>query len=200
MVPFERSGDRMRVYISRFTDADGNAGLAYTDDSGMSTHLVVRADDEMVGETTAAPTGIAVLPPGDSRIDIVFTADNPQSWASLSTHTETAWTFTSVPVPEGEVERQPAIVADYDVEVDLRNRSKSRSFRLKLAHLDGSDAPIDVTVQASYDDGATWRPATVRGDRVTLPRGAGFVSLKVHAADDAGSALDQRIIRGWYVR
>ena len=200
VVPFERSGDRMRVYISPFLDADGNAGLAYTDDSGMRTHLVVRADDEIVGETTAAPTGIAVLPPDESRIDIVFTADNPQWWASLSTHTESAWTFTSEPVPEGEVERQPAIVADYDVKVDLRNRSKSRSFRLKLAHLDGSDTPIDVAVQASYDDGATWRPATVRGDRVTLPRGAGFVSLKVHAADDAGSALDQRIIRGWYVR
>ncbi len=200
VVPFERSGDALTVYISGFTDADGNHGAPYTDDSGMSTHLVISADDVVVADTTARPTGFAVLPAGDARIDISFTADNPQSWAKLSTHTETTWTFQSVAVPAGEAVVQPAIVADYDVKVDLRNRSESRSFRLKLAHLDGSDTPIDVAVKASYDDGATWRPATVRGDRVTLPRGTGFVSLKVHAVDDAGSALDQRITRAWYVR
>lgn len=200
VVPFERSGDEMRVYISGFSDADGNHGAAYTDDSGMSTRLIISADDVVVADTTAWPNGVAALPAGDARIDVSFSADNPQSWASLSKHTATTWTFQSAAVPVGEAAVQPAIVADYDVKVDLRNRSESRSFRLKLAHLDGSDAPIDVAVKASYDDGATWRPATVRGDRVTLPRGAGFVSLKVHAADDTGSALDQRIIRAWYVR
>ena len=198
--PYERSGDRMRIIISGFSDADGNFGSARSDDSGMSTRLEVRADGELIAETTSTPSGIAQLPPGDSRVSIAFTTDNPQPWAELSTHTETEWTFDSVAVPVGEVAVQPAIVTDYDVKVDLRNRSESRSFRLKLAHLDGSEAPIDVAVEASYDGGATWRPATVRGDRVTLPRGAGFVSLKVHAADDAGSVLDQRIIRAWYVR
>ena len=165
----------------------------------MSTHLLATADDEVIADSTGRPTGIALLPAGDSRIDITLTTDNPQSWAALSTRTETTWTFQSAAPPEGEAVVQPAIVADYDVAVDLRNRSTSRDFGLNLAHLDGSDAPIDVTVAASYDDGVTWQPATVAGDRVTLPHGAGFVSLKVHASDDAGSVLGQTIIRAWLV-
>ncbi len=198
-LPFERFGDELAIYISSFTDADGNHGTSYTDESGMSTHLLATADDEVIADSTGRPTGIALLPAGDSRIDITLTTDNPQSWAALSTRTETTWTFQSAAPPEGEAVVQPAIVADYDVAVDLRNRSTSRDFGLNLAHLDGSDAPIDVTVAASYDDGVTWQPATVAGDRVTLPHGAGFVSLKVHASDDAGSVLDQTIIRAWLV-
>ena len=199
-VPFERSGDRMRVYIAGFVDADGNHGAPYTDDSGMSTHLVVKAGDTIVGETTARPQGTVRLPAGDSRVSIAFTADNPQPWTQLSTHTETQWIFDSHSVPAGQAAVQPAILADYDVEVDLRNRTRTRTFELTLSHLDGSDAPIDIAVEASYDDGRSWKPASVRGDRVTLPRGDGFVSLRLHATDTAGSELHQRITRAWYLR
>ena len=206
LVPFERSGDRMRVYLAGFVDAAGNHGAPYTDSSGMSTHLVIRADDTIVGETTARPQGTAQLPAGDSRVSIAFTADNPQAWNELSTRTETEWAFDSHSVPVGEAVVQPAILADYDVDVDLRNRARSRTFGLTLSHLDGSDAATidDVTVEASYDDGQTWRPTILRreddgGHRVVLPGGDGFVSLRLHAADAAGSELDQRIVRAWYV-
>jgi hypothetical protein len=40
----------------------------------------------------------------------------------------------------------------------------------------------------------------MRGERVTLPRGDGFVTLRMRAHDDAGSGLYQRVIRAWYVR
>ncbi len=206
-VPFERSGDRMRVYVSGFLDADGNHGAPYTDPSGMRTHLQIRAGDEVVADTTARPQGIVQLPEGDSRVSIAFTAENPQSWNELSTHTGTTWTFDSAAVPEGEVTVQPVILADYDVDVDLRNRAQGRAFDLNLAHLDGADPSSisSVELQASYDDGESWRDATVtrHGDghhRVVLPRGHGYVSLKLSASDDAGSVLDQRIIRAWYVR
>jgi hypothetical protein len=199
VVPFERSGDRMRVYIAGFVDADSNHGAPYTDASGMRTHLVIRAGDTVVGDTTARPQGTAQLPAGESRVSIAFTSDNPQRWSQLSTHTETEWSFDSRTVPAGEAVVQPAIIADYDVDVDLRNRTRSRVFDLALRHLDGSAAPIEVTVDASYDDGRTWLPASVRGGRVTLPRGDGFVSLRVHAVDADGSELRQQVVRAWYV-
>ena len=204
--PIERSGDRMRVSISGFLDADGNIGSAYTS-AGMSTSLRISANGELLGETTSTPGGIAQLPAGDSTVTIEFTADNPQSWNELSTRTDTAWTFDSPAVPEGELELQRAIRADYDVDVDLRNRSRGRNVDLNLSYLNGlpADTIGEVTLKASYDDGRTWRAATVRpgpgGQHwVLLPPGRGFVSLQLHAADDAGSALEQTIIRAWYVR
>ena len=205
--PIERSGDRMRVNISGFVDADGNHGTSYTDDSGMSTQLRILAGDTVVGETTALPSGIAQLPAGDSRVTVQFTADNPQAWNQLSTHTDTRWTFDSHPVPVGEALRERVIVADYDVDVDLRNRARGRDAALSLGFADDADPAAigEVTLEASYDDGGTWRAAALRQrpdgtHRVVLPRGHGYVSLRLHAADDAGSSLDQTVIRAWFVR
>ncbi|KRF12806.1 PA domain-containing protein [Nocardioides sp. Soil796] len=209
--PMERSGNQMRVAIDGFVDADGNHGTSYSTNSGMSTLLQIRADGELVGETDNLPSGVAVLPAGDSRVEVSFVADNPQPWAELSTHTESVWTFASTTVPAGEVVTQPVILADYDVDVDLRNRVLARGprpvgFDVRLAHAPGAAAsPIsDVTVEASYDDGRTWRAARATGRaggrwHVELPRGTGHVSLRLHAADTAGSTLDQTIVRAWYV-
>jgi hypothetical protein len=204
--PIQRSGDRVRIAIDGFVDADGNHGVAYSTDSGMSTLLQVHADDVLVAETDNLPSGIAAVPPGEAEIEVSFATDNQQPWAQLSTHTETTWTFLSNTVAADQVVTEPVILADYDADVDLRNRLRTHGQRaeidLHLSHVAGSlAAPVtDVTVEASYDDGRTWRPARVRGERVTLPRGDGFVSLRLHAADDAGSELDQRIVRAWYVR
>ena len=81
------------------------------------------------------------------------------------------------------------------------------ALHLDLTHAAGSStAPIDhVALDASYDDGQTWRPARLTrspdgGRDVALPRGSGFVSLRLHAADTVGSALDQTIVRALYVR
>lgn len=209
--PMERSGDRMQVAIEGFVDADGNHGGSYSTDSGMSTLLQIRADGVLVGETDNQPSGVAALPPGDSTVEVSFVADNPQSWAELSTRTESVWTFPSSTVPTGGAVTQPVIVADYDVALDLRNRMQLRGnhaaeFDLRLSHVHGAAAsPIsDVTVEASYDDGRTWRAArTTTGAggswHVLLPRGSGHVSLRLHAADSAGSSLDQTITRAWYV-
>ena len=211
--PIQRSGDLLRVNISGFVDANGNFGSAYSDASGMRTFLRITADDTVVGETEHLPSGTAALPPGESRVAVGFTTDNPQPWAQLSTHTETRWSFPSTTVPSTTAVTEPVILADWDADVDLRNRLGTRAGRgaelaLGLAHVPGATtvAPIDdVTVDASYDDGATWLPAALtRGEdgrhHVTLPPGSGFVSLRLHANDTSGSTLQQTIIRAVYVR
>lgn len=207
----ERSGDQMQVSIEGFVDADGNHGTSYTTDSGMQTLLRIEADGEVIGETENLPSGVAVLPPGDSHVAVSFTADNPQQWAELSTRTATTWKFRSETTTPGQTVVQPVILADYDVDLDLRNRmsahpKKSAQFGVRLHHAAGAaEATIDkVTLDASYDDGATWRRAAISngaGDRwqVTLPKGSGHLSLRLRAADDAGSSLDQTIIRAWYI-
>jgi hypothetical protein len=102
------------------------------------------------------------------------------------------------------------LVPDYDVPVDLRNRVEAgkkhrAAFDLAVAHADGSDSPIDdLTLDASWDGGGTWIPASVTatgsGWHVVLPKGSGFVALRLHAADAAGSTVDQTVVRAFLVR
>jgi hypothetical protein len=205
--PIQRTGDRMRIYLDGVTDAEGNHGPAYSDASGMATHLEVDADGTLVAETDNLPYGYAALPAGDSHVAIHFTTRNPQSWNRLSTHTDTTWAFPTSTTTEAV--NAPVLVPDYDAKVDLRNRVEAgrhhrAAFDLAIAHADGSDATVDVTLDASWDGGGTWIPATVSttdsGWHVVLPKGTGLVSLRLHAADDAGSTVDQTVVRAFLVR
>ncbi|MBM0224604.1 PA domain-containing protein [Micromonospora sp. ATA51] len=208
--PVQRSGDQLRVAVDGFTDADGNHGTEYTHPSGVRTHLEIRADGALVGETDNLPSGTVRLAGGESRVSISFTADNPQAWNELSTHTETAWSFPSATTAGGAAETQPLLLPDYDVSVDLHNRVRADlqgrvAFDLRLRRPDGvpSTPAGEPTIDASYDDGATWRPAAVTrgtdGWRVELPAGSGLVSLRLHAEDTGGSAVDQTIVRAFDV-
>ncbi|SDT20703.1 PA domain-containing protein [Microlunatus soli] len=207
-VPVQRAGDQMRIVINGFADADGNRGQSYSTDSGMSTLLQIKADDQLIGETTHLPSGVAQLPARSSKINISFRSDNPQPWAQLSSHTETSWTFESDST-DGTVRTEPLILTDYDVATDLRNRLGKRSFELGLLHQDGSTAAPFTTVEldASYDDGDSWAPVKISKlhagtdrYRITLPAGNGPVSLRLHAEDAEGSSLDQTTIRAFWVR
>ena len=95
--------------------------------------------------------------------------------------------------------------------VDLQNRVAAgkhgkAAFDLAIRHQAGSsDASIDdVTLDASWGRGATWIPATRttkdKGWHVVLPPGTGLVSLRLHAADHAGSSVDQVVVRAFLVR
>jgi hypothetical protein len=66
-----------------------------------------------------------------------------------------------------------------------------------------ASAVTSLCVEASYDDGVTWRPAAVRarGDGWTAtvrhPAGDGFVSLRASAAGAAGDTVTETIIRAY---
>jgi hypothetical protein len=206
--PVQRSGDLMRVAVDGFTDADGNHGTEYTDASGVQTHLEIRADGTLVGATDNLPSGTVQLPGGASRVSISFSADNPQSWNELSTHTDTAWSFPSTTTDA--VQTAPVLLPGYDVGVDLHNRVRADrhgrvTFGLRLRHPDGTSPALSGTpsIDASYDDGTSWRAARISRDadgwRVELPAGSGPVSLRLHARDTGGSAVDQTLVRAFDV-
>jgi hypothetical protein len=206
--PVVRTGNRMEIRIAGFADADGRTGMVQSDDSGVRTHFELRVDGTVLGETDAMPSGWAILPEGESRVSIAFDATNPQPWAELSTHTESEWTFTSDTADD--TRREPLVLADWDADVDLRNRlaagpDRRAELRLDLGHVPGSRGAVfeQVRVEASYDDGATWRRAglTQRRGRydVLLPPGTGYVSLRLRAADTQDSELEQTVIRAMHV-
>lgn len=61
-------------------------------------------------------------------------------------------------------------------------------------------------MQVSYDDGATWWPAALKGSgtqwMLTLahPARPGDVSLRAYAVDGRGNTLTQTIIRAYHIR
>lgn len=159
----------------------------------------------------------------------------------------TTWTFTSRPsdaqVPQGYkcwiqqpprenvCQIQPLIRLEYDLRLDIHNRtSAGRAHRFVVtagAHSKAIDraSVTSLNVQASFDDGETWRHARVIGRAkdswdaggllpsaasyqqfqvvLVIPplhRTTGFVTLRVQAEDANGGTIDQTIHRAYLLK
>ncbi|MYS22134.1 S8 family serine peptidase [Streptomyces sp. SID4948] len=131
------------------------------------------------------------------------------AWADpYSTHTLTEWDFTSAATGSASSEPLPLIQLDYGVDTDRSGRAdRHAGLTVTPAQLPGVTAGIGkVSVDISYDDGATWQRADLsrHGDQwrtaLRAPRSAGFVSLRVAARDSAGSSVSQTITRAFGLR
>ena len=112
----------------------------------------------------------------------------------------------------GECSFEPLLFTHYSTSAGLDDvvpAGEQATVNVTIGHQIGAAAtPISsVTAQVSYDDGQTWQdvPATDTGKGVyqlqytqpTLDKTNGFASLRIHAADDAGSSLSQTITRAY---
>jgi hypothetical protein len=105
---------------------------------------------------------------------------------------------------------QPMMTLNYQVQgesLDGLTRPGAQAVDLAVGHiqLGGSAAITGATAQVSYNDGRSWQPAAVTaagGGRFrlafTAPAGAG-VTLRVSAADAAGSSITETIQRAYGV-
>ncbi|AWW41389.1 S8 family serine peptidase [Streptomyces cadmiisoli] len=125
-----------------------------------------------------------------------------------STHTLTEWNFSSAATGVESAEPLPLIQLDYGVDTDKAGRADRRAgLTVTASHLPGLTAAIGkLSVEVSYNDGATWQRADVdrHGDGwrtgLKAPRSAEFVSLRVTGRDTAGSTVSQTIIRAFGLR
>jgi hypothetical protein len=210
-----RAGDRLYYSLAAFTDAAGHWTPNFMPASATSR---VYLDGEQIHENKFALTGTLTVPQRQGTYRIEADVDHDGSLVGLSTQTRTAWTFRSAQTAESKP--LPLIDVDY---VDVRKagtkqsaldptNAAARNARVELVlaatHQQGSTAPAvgRMTVEVSYDDGATWEEATVegsRGDFVASYRHAkagDYVSLRVHANDGAGGRLDQTLVRAYRLR
>ncbi|MEU7853682.1 S8 family serine peptidase [Nonomuraea sp. NPDC049141] len=213
--PLRRVGDLLQIDLWGLIDAGRNTGVAQTDDfeTGMKTGWRLYRGDTLVAQTDRRPQGVLLLPAGAAAYRMEYDVENRATWARLSTRTKTAWTFPSEH-DAGTGTTVPLLLADYDAPTDLRNQAASPRLGLTLRHQDGSAAgadrtPIkDVSLEVSYDDGASWRAVrrlTSKGNgayEATLdrPPASGYVSLRLKAADTRGAALAQEVIRAYALR
>jgi hypothetical protein len=201
-VSASRQGDQLVFFQPTFVDRDGRETQTLT--TVERTQLFRNGD--FVNESPSAKAVFDV--PAERaayRVEVLAGRGAP---ATLSTFVATAWTFRSGHV-SGEVAKPlPLSVVLFTPALDARNSAPAgQRFAIPVTVVAqaGSDAGANrsLTVEVSYDDGATWRRASlqtsggVRSAMVNHPAAAGFVSLRATATDTKGNTVTVTIIRAY---
>ncbi|HEX6361268.1 S8 family serine peptidase [Actinophytocola sp.] len=207
-----RQGDKLVLAVPMFADNDPGDASFYDPTNHGST--VVRKDGVEVGSRDdIAGLGTFTLPAGPGTYTVVADANRPASETlvpPLSTRTRAEWTFRAGAGTTARV-ALPFLDVRWALPLDDHNRAATGALRagLTVATQPGATAAKirSVTVEVSYDDGATWRKATVRtaGDRfeVGIPAGGangGYASLRATATDTAGNKVTETVTRAYALR
>jgi hypothetical protein len=175
------------------------------------SRTVLSRDGTVIGETASNRPGEAAfsVPPGAGTYRLDVHASRPLY--EFSSGIDASWTFPSKPVAPGLIEPLPLMSVRFNPILNDRNQAPAgTAFDLPiwLDRVDGNDNPtqVNLSLDVSYDDGATWQRATVQQtpsgwtSRLAQPpagTGTGYVSLRASAADSAGSAVTQTIIHAY---
>ncbi|MFI7131486.1 S8 family serine peptidase [Nonomuraea sp. NPDC050153] len=194
-----RSGDSIRANVPMYGDGAGHAGWSVT----TRARVALYRDGVLVAEHSELGGKGFRVPPGAANYRLVVETERGAP-ATLTTRNSAAWTFRSEhteddnPLPVSVVRFSPAL--------DTRNTAPSgETYRVpvRVERQQGSTAGEvrDLTVEVSFDDGATWSPAQIREGQVTVnhPAAEGFVSLRAKAADTAGNTVEQTVIRAYRI-
>ncbi|MCX4514405.1 S8 family serine peptidase [Streptomyces sp. NBC_01619] len=229
--PSVRNGDVLSLAIPEYTDSMaghwarrqapglsggiGRAGTPGTMDeptypSGDTVTAVLHRDGKEVSRSNAAWGNFAV-PAGKADYRLDLTTERLSDYWRAGTRTATSWTFRSDTTTADTL--LPLLQVDYGVPADLWNTvggGKRHDLDLTVRNQDGLAAPAGVTlkVEASFDDGRTWKARVGVKDRghnrftatVERPDGqrqGGYVTLRVTASDKAGNTVQQTVERAY---
>ncbi|MFE7245234.1 S8 family serine peptidase [Streptomyces sp. NPDC057580] len=202
-----RQDDKVTLILPEMSDSQpGHYGqFAHSADTSM---MRVYQDGQLLKETTYP--SLRELPVGADPATYRVTLDTSRpAWFPLSTKASTAWTFNSAR-PTSAKEDLALLWPKYGLDLDTENTTQGgNTYDFDLAFALQTDATPDidgVEVEASTDDGATWKPATVKTKsdghyKVSLTNpSSGYVSLRVKAQDTGGSKVEQTLIKAYAVR
>ncbi|NUT35729.1 MAG: S8 family serine peptidase [Hamadaea sp.] len=193
-----RTGDRIDVELPLYADRAGHPSLLVATDTARTA---LYRDGELVGENEWSGGGSFTVPPqpGEYRLEVADT----RSTSDLTTRLSAVWTFRSghldgaagpVQLPLASVRFAPALdAARAGCALDLPVTVE--------AHVPTQVAAL--TVEVSFDDGATWAAAPLRTARsgwiasVRHPAAARYVSLRASAVDTAGNTVTQTLIHAY---
>ncbi len=161
------------------------------------------ADGQKVGENAEPGIGEFAVPSNAETLRLTAQVERHSTTSWLSTKVSADWTFAAD--HQGAL---PLLTIGFDPAVNLANSAAAeRSFTIPVAvnYQTGTTGPRPRlrSVEASYDDGATWQPAPLAGGSagwsatVKHPAAAGFVSLRATANDAAGNKVAVTVIRAY---
>ena len=175
-----------------------------------SGHTRLFRDGELVGESPFHAFGFFEVPPepADYRLETGLVRVDQDD---LSTRLDVAWRFRSQEAPGDAPASLPLFAVRFAPFLDGRNAAPGgRVVAVPISisrQVGGASRSLRrLTVQASYDRGATWRPALVIrfGDFAVAflhhPDGEGTVSLRASATDRDDNRVDQTIIDAYRLR
>jgi subtilisin family serine protease len=191
--------------------ADGGAGHAGYIQEGDTKQMKVYQDGVLVSTSDWASGFLYPIPAGNATYTLDLVASRDPAVFRLSPRTHSVWTVKSIPAAPGKIDVMPVLQLDFRVGADLAGDLPGgrQSIGLAASHLPGAVGAgriAGATLSVSYDDGVTWRPASLAGRAgsgwtasFVAPR-TGYVSLKARAWDSAGNTVTQEVIRAYGLR
>ncbi|KMO94054.1 S8 family peptidase [Streptomyces roseus] len=200
----ERSGDYVSSRIQLFNDGAGHSGSSVTTggfarlESGGRTIAEGQANDWLSAEVPAAP----------APYRLSMEASRSAEDTSTSTKVAAVWTFTSARPPGDEPVRLPLSTVRLSPDLSLSGTAPAGgTLNVPLVVGGAAAAPGQVaalTVEVSYDEGATWKPLTVRTDakgarsvNVRHPATGGAVSFLVNLSDKGANTVQETITNAY---
>ncbi|KAB2339182.1 S8 family serine peptidase [Actinomadura rudentiformis] len=165
--------------------------------------MALSADGKKIGEYDGdshdRPARFAV-PTRAANYELTYEND-ASDVLPVSVRTSTKWTFRSAAPSGQESVALPLVTVDYDLALDLLGKPTGKPATFDVP------AGKSLKLWTSLDDGKTWQSAQVTSlgsGRFSAPlpkatSGQG-VSIRVHATDAKGNAIDQDIIRAYRIR
>ncbi|KOV72593.1 peptidase S8 [Streptomyces sp. AS58] len=230
--PAVRDGDTLSLSIPEYTDAaighwgrkqvpptDGGVG-ARTGTPGMpddpsyvkgdTVAAVLYRNGKKVSDAADAWRSFSV-PAGAADYRLDLTTERATEYWRTGTRTSTSWVFRSDTAAKETL--LPLLQVDYGVRADLSNTvrgGKRHDIDLTVRHQDGLATPtgVKLKVEASFDDGKTWKGQVSIEDRghnrftatIERPddqRHGEYVTLRVTATDKAGNSVRQTVERAY---
>ncbi|GAA4464409.1 S8 family serine peptidase [Phytohabitans houttuyneae] len=212
-----RYQDYMTINVQAWTPSgDGLEHGGNLDWGSVPTNMKLFQGDTLVHENEwASDMQWVTVPPGTLPYRLVLDASRPAEQWRLSTRTHTEWDFVSGTAASDDFEPFALLQMEYRLATDLRGDVKagtSQQIRLKAIPQAGGGPSTgnvtSVTLDVSYDDGATWQRVSLRktaggwwdGTLKLAKKPGGFLSVRAAGATDAGFAIKQEVIRAYGIR
>jgi hypothetical protein len=199
---------RMSFSFGPFAPSISEGAVQVADPAGISGEVTLRRPGaDPVTSSNPFRLDVDGKPGESSAYTLELLAKRKVPWSSYATRVVGRWSFTSAS-PGGNYARMPLVNVLVTGAFDDYGRAPAgRTFRLDLPIVGGSGAygVRSLSVDVSYDDGKTWRKATVARNSVgewyaTVvhpDRPGAYTSLRTSLVDDAGNRLDMTSIRAY---
>ncbi|WP_406077502.1 S8 family serine peptidase [Micromonospora sp. NBC_00858] len=194
-----RAENTIGIDVPMFSDGAGRPGAGDTEDFSATLFR----DGTKIGTTGEFRWSRFEVPAAEASYRLAMHAELPPA-AALSTSTDIAWTFRSGRVAAEAPTALPLWTVRFSPKLDQYNRAPARgplTVPMSITAQPGSQTGklVSRSVEASFDDGVTWRPVPVTDGAVLVPQpgGSGFVSLRAKAADSEGNTVEQTVIRAY---